>query len=309
MKKNIENRKLRIGIWIVALLQEYETITLTELNDLWVNNTELNDGSLFSHQSFWNYLKYIRRLLGVGIECDRRTNSYYICTRDETNFQEWIMSCYSLQTLMDHSEEVRSRILFDHVPLGSSGSSLSANYFDQIVDAMEKMHPLWMRYQKFSDEEPYDCLVEPYCLKLSNHRWYMLGRKDHRDHLQTFALDRIQGLELQAEETFTLDPDFSAIGYFEDSLGVYAGTDAPAPCRIRLSVEGKTRLYLRTLPLHESQHETIYSPSASWFDYRMRPTIDVAMRILGMGPDVEVLEPADLRQQVAEMVRKMAERY
>ncbi len=47
----------------------------------------------------------------------------------------------------------------------------------------------------------------------------------------------------------------------------------------------------------------------SLFSLRLRPTLDFQQEILSRGADIEVLEPASLRDAMAERVRQLAGRY
>ena len=67
--------------------------------------------------------------------------------------------------------------------------------------------------------------------------------------------------------------------------------------------------YFRTLPLHGSQRETVQEDGSSVFSYHIAPTFDFVQEILSHGADVEVLEPAELRESIADNVAGMASRY
>ena len=79
--------------------------------------------------------------------------------------------------------------------------------------------------------------------------------------------------------------------------------------RIKLKIYGSQRYYLRTLPLHHSQVEMERHEDWSLFSLRLRPTLDFQQEILSRGADIEVLEPASLRDAMAERVRQLAGRY
>ena len=62
-------------------------------------------------------------------------------------------------------------------------------------------------------------------------------------------------------------------------------------------------------PLHESQEEIERNGEYSIFTYQMRTTFDLLQELLWNGGDVEVLEPASLRREMAEMVERMWNKY
>ncbi|MBQ8521991.1 MAG: WYL domain-containing protein, partial [Bacteroides sp.] len=67
--------------------------------------------------------------------------------------------------------------------------------------------------------------------------------------------------------------------------------------------------YLRTLPLHHSQHEVKRTPRYADFEYYIRPTFDFRQELLSQGDEVEVLRPASFRKEMQEMLSRMLGRY
>ena len=61
--------------------------------------------------------------------------------------------------------------------------------------------------------------------------------------------------------------------------------------------------YLRTLPLHHSQKELTDTPQYADFEFYLCPTFDYKQELLAQGKDVEVLQPASLREEMKQMVR------
>jgi len=251
-------------------------------------------------QSFVEYRNTAEELLRIEIGCDRRSNKYYIANRDDSQLTDWLISSFSIGNLANEQQDIKDRIVLDRPPQGFE-------YFDQIVDAFRAGYALEMMYQKFTDSEPYTCYIEPYCLKHDNQRWYLLGCKDHRPYLQTFALDRILSITERRDCPFSPDPDFSPRLHFADSFGVYVGTQMPVDIRIR--AYGIGRNYLRTAPLHTSQREKKYSDEASDFTIHCRPTRDPMLHLLSQGGDIEVIEPQDFREEIAEEARRITARY
>ena len=78
---------------------------------------------------------------------------------------------------------------------------------------------------------------------------------------------------------------------------------------IKLKVSAGQANYIRDLPLHESQEEIERNGEYSIFTYQMRTTFDLLQELLWNGGDVEVLEPASLRREMAEMVERMWNKY
>ena len=68
--------------------------------------------------------------------------------------------------------------------------------------------------------------------------------------------------------------------------------------------------YIRMLPLHKSQSEgkSRYGEFAE-FTYRVCLTPELKSKILEMGPNVEVLEPIDYREEILSEIKASMNRY
>ena len=166
-----------------------------------------------------------------------------------------------------------------------------------IVDAMRESVALSMTYQSFWMDEPATFEVEPYCVKLFEQRWYMLGKSEGYDDLRIYALDRIKALE-PTERKFKLPKKFDAVKFFEDYYGIIISDDDYDVCPVALQVDAQQSNYLRTLPLHHTQVEVERNDEYSIFEYRLCPTFDFRQKILSMGGAIEVLAPEELVYQM-----------
>lgn len=219
---------------------------------------------------------------------------------ENEQISSWLISSFNVGRLVMDSQEVKNRIVLADPPSGML-------YFNTVVEAFRRNCCLMVTYQKFDDSEPYECHLQPYCLKLYEQRWYLLAVKDHGNHPLTFALDRMRRLELLPADLFMLSEDFCPQKYYQECFGVWTCEgDAPV---IRVRAYGKERGYIRTLPLHASQHEVAVTDDYSDFEIRCHPTRDLLLHLLAHGRGLEVLEPADFRQAVAEEARECARRY
>ena len=127
-----------------------------------------------------------------------------------------------------------------------------------------------------------------------------------RDGIRTYSLDRIHAIE-RKETKFEMPDNFSPTVFFKNAYGVMMGSGIPRDVKIR--VKSYQANYLRSLPLHHSQQETVKNLNYSIFTYHLSPEIDFQMELLSMGDEVEVLEPADLRADMAAIVRNMNDIY
>ena len=284
--------------WLLATLKRYKRMTLEEINERWIAD-EVAEGNPLSRTTFNRHRDAIFNMFGVIIECGKGFNGYYIANDGvfaDGSVEQWLMSTLTVNLALSDSASVKDRIILENVPAGEE-------YLPTIIEAIKLNRRIRIGYQRFGGEA-YEKTVEPYTLKLFRQRWYILVFTGH--HIATYALDRMLSLEM-TEETFEMPADFSPQGYFAEYFGVL--TDETPMAHIVLRAYGKMANYLRTLPLHQSQHELTSTDDYTDFSLDLRPTADFIGELLSHDKGLEVLEPDDLRQRISRLVEEMRGLY
>ena len=297
MAKNFFNRY----VWLIDTIQRHGHITFSDISGLWQHSSLNDDSSPLPERTFFNHREAILDIFGIEIRFDKSLG-YYLANDDlcADGIRNWLLTSLSVNNLINESADMRSRILFEHIPSGRE-------YLGTIINAMKESMMLEMTYRKFSDTEPHTVEVAPYCLKVYKQRWYMAARPDAADRPYIYALDRIECLQ-QTRRAFRLPAKFDAAEYFADWFGIVRNGDEKSE-QIVLKVWDKQRHYFRTLPLHPSQRETETHDEWSLFTCRMVPTWDLEHELLQFNDNVEVLAPQSLREQMAEHIANMAALY
>ena len=111
-----------------------------------------------------------------------------------------------------------------------------------------------------------------------------------------------------SDETFTMAEGFSPHDFFSEYFGVYCPADTPM-AHVVVRAYDFTPNYLRTLPLHDSQRELSSGEDYTDFSFDIRPTDDFLGQLMSHGAGIEVLEPADVREKIQEMIKNSLKRY
>ena len=282
-------------IWIINQFRACRQLTFEQLNRRWQDD-KVADGNPLQRSSFNRHRDAILNTFGIIIECDKKTYKYYIANLSALNdgsIERWLFSTLTIHGMLADSASVKERVVLENVPAG-------LEFLDTIISAIKTDRRLRMGYRKFG-AEGYVKTVSPYALKLFHQRWYMLARTDE-DQMRIYALDRMLSVTLTGE-SFRMPADFSPQAYFAEYFGVL--TDQTPMAHIVLRAYGKTPDYLRTLPLHHSQREV----SDGIFSFDIRPTADFLGQLLSHGSGIEVLEPADLRERMRDLIAENLKRY
>ena len=296
----MEVNYLKRYVWLINTLLSRGPLSFPEISDLWKRSC-LGIGEPLSRKTFHNHKQAIESLFDLSIACDRRTNLYYIknpeaLTEDEV--MHWLFNLYSTLNQMQADHTLRHRIMLEDVPSGQ-------RWLMMITQAMHDNRRLSLTYQGFESEHAHTFSVEPYGLRLSNRRWYLVARSQER--YRTYALDRIQAIE-ELESTFHLQPDFSLQEYFKDGCGVHNDPRDPV-VRLVIKAYENFAAYLRTLPLHESQQELEVNEEYVLFEYHVRGNFELYQQLLYYADQIEVVEPEFVRAKMREFTRNFMKYY
>lgn len=284
-------------VWFVTIIYIRGPITLEEIQRRY--ESHFGRGEELSERQFHRYTDAVEELFDIEIKYSRTQRGYVIADREgiyNMGMRKWLIQTFSVNNILHESQDLKNRILLENVPSGQQ-------HLTTIVDAMRESVALSMTYQSFWMDEPSTFEVEPYCVKLFEQRWYMLGMSDK---LRIYALDRIKELE-PTERKFKLPKKFDAAKFFEDYYGIIISDDDYEVCPVALQVDAQQSNYLRTLPLHHSQVEVERNDEYSIFEYRLCPTFDFRQKILSMGGAIEVLAPQKLVYQFNDLGHEIAQ--
>ena len=286
-------------VWFVTTIYNRGPISMEEIQHRY--ELHFGRGEELGERTFHRYKDAVMELFDIEIKFDRHQHGYMIADGDgidNMGMRKWLIQTFSVNNILHESQELKNRILLENVPSGQQ-------HLTTIVDAMRESVALSMTYHSFHREEPSTFEVEPYCVKLFEQRWYMLGMSDK---LRIHALDRIKALE-PTEHKFKMPKKFNAEEFFKDYYGIIINDDEFDVCPVALKVDSWQSNYLRTLPLHHTQTEVERNDEYSIFEYRLCPSFDFRQKLLSMGAAVEVLAPKALREEIDINACDMASLY
>lgn len=284
-------------IWLVDLINRRKYVSFKEISEAWMRSPLNETGDPLSERTFFNHKDAIAGMFGIEILNDRSLGFYIGRSdvgSDETS--DWMLHTLCLNNVLHENADMKDRILMEKVPS-------SERFLTDIISAMRDFRVIRLCYQRFRHPEPFCFNVRPYCVKYFKQRWYLLGDSDLG--LRIYSLDRFVDME-ELEEHFEIPKGFDAEEYFGNYFGVIIGEE---PEDVKIRVVPDQVKYFRTLPMHGSQRETVQEDGSSVFSYHIAPTLDFVQEILSHGADVEVLEPAELRESIADIIAGMASRY
>lgn len=291
-------------IWVVKTIHRAGRITLNELNEKWRANVDLSRGEDLPRQTFDRWKSGILDLFGILIDCEQRGGyHYYIANPKELSegkLRTWLLNTYGTAETLSSNLSIHDRILTENIPS-------SQDHLSTVLEAMKSNNMLHITFKAFTMKEPKRFLVEPYCVKMSAQRWYMLARNTEHKNLRLYSLDRIEAVEI-SNTRFVLPDDFNAKDYFAEFFGIVLDESVPLQTII-LRADKYHQNYMRTLPLHPTQREIFACDDYADFELKLRPTYDFYMKLMSFGNMIKVLEPKTLQEEICKWLENTIEMY
>lgn len=297
-------------LWLIELLRRNPSgLTLAEINAEWQRSSHYKDcgETDISRRTFLNHCYAIADQLDIQIKCVRSgANSHYkIETANDSQYRhiEWLLSSIATEELITNCKNISDKIILEAPDTGTQ-------YLSPITKALRDNTVLCIDYKSFhiGSMARQGILVEPLCLKMFKRRWYLLCRHSTNKKFRIYALDRFNRCELTSTH-FTYPPNFAPQEYFAPFYGISTDGYTEKPCRIVLKAYQELPQYLISQPLHYSQEIKEQTSDYTVFEYWLIPAFDFVQEIFLHAEQLEVLEPASLREILKQKSHRLTSLY
>ena len=293
---------LKKYIWLVQTLIRAgdRGLTLEELDRRW----ESRFGTGYARRTFNNHREAVEELFDIRIRCNRSTSRYFISgaagMEDSDASAAWLINTFTVNEMLSLSRErLSGRVSVEDIPSGQ-------RYLTAIIGAMTENSELKIAYRKYTSDEVSEYALQPYAVKESARRWYLVAWCHEREAVRVYGLDRIVNLEHTGRQ-FRMPQDFDVDALFATNFGVYLSSERPVEIVFKASV--KEAGYLRDLPIHPSQKETGNDGERITFSIFVRPNESLLMELFRLGSRIEVVSPDPIREKLMSEASALSELY
>jgi predicted DNA-binding transcriptional regulator YafY len=210
-------------------------------------------------------------------------------------------------SLRENADRLSERFYLD-AP-GWYRTSADTQFLPVVVSAVWDRQALRIRYRRWKEPTEVARTIEPYGLVLKAGTWYVAARCE--GSFRTYRVDQIIEATGTAEH-FTAAPDFDLEQYWHAYLADFHGRLHTGYARIRLSADGAQRMRgLLPAAVVTAVLESGRVGPGSWIHATVpiENSNQAHADFLRLGADLEVLEPADLRERITGTCRAMASLY
>jgi predicted DNA-binding transcriptional regulator YafY len=183
------------------------------------------------------------------------------------------------------------------------------------LQALEKLTLAWAECRKIQlwhRKKPNDPLqvhifcpfyIEPYAAGQATH---VIGYSDTRQAMRTFKIERIERVEILPDH-YIIPEAFDPRDQLADAWGIwYTDTE---PAQVTLKFNPRVAGRVQENRWHRSEQEELLPDGSLLWTARIAEPQEMLPWIRGWGSDVEVLEPADIREKMVAEILHLKDVY
>ncbi len=189
---------------------------------------------------------------------------------------------------------------------GPEASVGDLDRFRKVARAVQQGRQLELVYWSASHDETCRRVIDPYHLTSVSGDWYLVAYCHLREEVRMFVPARIQSLR-ETGERFERPANFRIEAYLDGSFRALRGDGRARRVRLRFTAEAAR--WVREKQWHASQRLRPCKDGSLEVCFRLSHLGEVKRWVLSYGAACEVLEPAELRQQVLEELRQTLAGY
>ncbi len=176
-------------------------------------------------------------------------------------------------------------------------SSVGNQWLPLLLSAIQDKKICTFRYASFKSGIAKPRKVLPVYLKEYRNRWYLISYDVAKEDWTTYALERIEDLEL-TEASYILIDTFNPTAFFAETIGIT--TEKKAAQRIEFEANEIAAKYIESQPLHSSQEKL----APNHFALTVQINEELIRALFGFIGEIRILTPPHLIQIWKERINK-----
>ena len=251
-------------------------------------------------------IKDIECIYKIKIKYSKSDKVYRIVEEGDASVEDLLEAFDVFQAFQEHEDSYRY-VVFD--PRQLSGTQ----HLSFLIKAIIQQKRIEFRYQKrYPPKEVLTRTIDPYLLKESQRRWYLLGMDVQKEQWRIFALDCMEELEEKGRGAHDREKAKQAQTFFDDSFSSWVGDGQLKAEKVVLSFKRNESdsfftpnpaEYLRAMPLHRSQVFLKDTPEEIILSLQIKITPDFIKEILSYGSHVKVISPEHLAERILQEIK------
>ena len=174
-----------------------------------------------------------------------------------------------------------------------------------LIDATINHQTIELSYKSYGKDKR-QITVYPYYVKQYNGRWSLFGMNATKNRIESYALDRIEEYD-SSDKPFVKNESVDFSTFFDDVIGVSVPYNKDVVTEeVVLRFSEKRFPYVVSKPIHHTQKvkEEPYTISI-----KVKPNRELSQQIFSFIPDVEVVSPEWLRNEIRDKMQENLKKY
>ncbi len=213
-----------------------------------------------------------------------------------------IRACLGKSALV-YLDKITARL--HHRVVGASDYTAKAELIDQLMQAVEDQRQTFLVYHSQKSTEPVSYPVYPYGLTYYRGSLYLVAFAPDHGELRHYKVDRVQEVEV-TQLPFNRPDDFDLEQHLSGSFGVFNGKGSIS---VKVWFAPTVSRYVEESRWHPSQQLVRRRDGSLVATFALSSGEEIKHWILSFGRNAELLEPGQLRMELAEELDAMGGIY
>jgi len=180
-----------------------------------------------------------------------------------------------------------------------------AELLDRLFIAIEEDRAVFLTYRSQRATEPVTYDAHPYRLIDHHGSLYLFGFSPDHGETRTWKVDRMLGAD-PTEVRFPRPDEAQIAAQLSGAFGIFSGK---GDVLVRIRIAPSAARYVSEKRMHPSQTFVLQPDGGAIVEFRLSNTMEVKAWILSFGAKAEVLEPKELREEIADELAALGSIY
>ena len=203
----------------------------------------------------------------------------------------------------DEAEQMRQRIHFD--PSQWFYQRDVSQWMSQLLQATFSDRKLGLHYLR-SNGTPLETIICPYGLVAKMDIWYLVAMTNEGD-IRTFRVSRFTSLQI-LDETFQRSPTFDLATYWKENTSHYQESKPRYIVEVRVA-PGNPGVVRYLQEAYGAQPQPPDHQGWMPLTLTLSAMQEARMVIMGMGNQIEIIKPSELRDEVRQWLKALQDHY
>ncbi|MBO5608519.1 MAG: WYL domain-containing protein [Treponema sp.] len=292
-------------------------------------------GWTISRSTFLRYMDILRDTYKAPVEFDFKRNGYFYT--DKTYFMPHVMltegELLTLSTILPLLDQYKNtplegayrglmqkmiEMLPDSISVDSSLinnevhfisnpiTRLEEGVFENVLRATKLHRTLTFEYKTATAIDYEKREFDPYHVICQKESWYLLGFSHSSEAIRIYAMPRIRKCRI-TEKQFSIPKDFKIENHIDPEMGVW--NSSAGTFTVEIEFESRIKTFVSERHWHTGQVLRENANGSVYLSFKTNQLEQTAAWILSFAGMAKVLNPPELKKEVAKAARKILKGY